>query len=129
MYYLWEFLVGKKVRVSNDLYLQLFKKIGIGIGLYRLRASKNWITKLRAMPSRFFILRMCPLFSRGRFFVRPQNALSFFFFGVWALFFLEGAFFDFFSSKLWFVRFMLSYLLSMFFSVQSLARPTFVNCI
>ena len=37
------------------------------IGLYRLRAPKNWITKLRAMPSRFFILR--PVFFAALFFL------------------------------------------------------------
>ena len=38
------------------------------IGLYRLRAPKNWITKLRAMPSRFFILR--PVFFAALFFLQ-----------------------------------------------------------
>ena len=69
------------------------------LGIYRLRAPKNLTSELRALPSCFFILRMCPLFSRERFFVRPQNALSFYFFETLIFvspLFSRGRFFPFF---------------------------------
>ena len=86
------------------------------IGIYRLRAPKNLTPKLRALPSRFFLLRICPLFSRGSFFVRPQNALSFFFLSVSPLF-SRGRFFPFFFRNCDLSN--SCYVLSMFFSVQS----------
>ena len=94
--------------------------------MYRLRAPKNLTSELRALPSRFFILRMCPLFSRGRFFVRPQNALSFFFFETLIFVsprFSRGRFFPFFFFEIVICVIKLS---RFFFS--PFPHPTLVNC-